>query len=416
MRSFLFVYPNVLKAKQEQLGIAYLSGQLKAAGVETHLWDFTFDTFPQLDEMLDNIRPDFVGVSARSCDMSFALEVAEYIKLYNPDQQIIFGGPGPTLDPTIIDHPAVDVVLRGECDDTLTAYVLGARNNQPGLVTKDKRIPLDRPPNIDSLYHPDHGMFRRHFNKPFHGKDESTLGMIMTSRGCPFECIYCSNKALRELHSPEGQACWTRYRDIDSIIHEMKECIALYGTDHFYIADDTFNLNRAHVLEFCKKYKKEIGLPWYCMGRCDTANEKVFKAMKDAGCEIVLLGVESGKPKLRRFLGRNMSNRQIVKAFTLARKVGLHTISFNMVGIPGETYKDALLTIELNGKCKPDECKMTIMTAFPGTPLYDYCLKNGYISTDDMPTNYYEGTNLETEMSKPQKIEIQDKLRAKVMT
>jgi len=166
-----------------------------------------------------------------------------------------------------------------------------------------------------------------------------------------------------------------------------------FDIDYFYFADDTFTFNKKHVMACCEGFE-EIKLPWYCMARCNTVDKEMLEAMKNGGCKMIMLGIESGSERIRtEVLNRKMTNDEIKEAFLNSKKVGLRALSFNMVGYPSETYSDFLSTMRLNLDCKVDEAKMTIFQAFPQTPIWHRLKSEGKLR-ENMPFNYYEGTNI----------------------
>ncbi|MCK5013370.1 MAG: B12-binding domain-containing radical SAM protein [Candidatus Omnitrophica bacterium] len=416
MTKVLFIYPNVLKALQEQMGIAYLSAMLKANGIETKLFDYTFEGESDLEEIMYEYDPDFVAVSARSGDFHTGLVLAKICWHAKHNVKILFGGVHPTLEPyKTMSIGFIDAVFIGESDFTLPEYILSKTNGDKlfrqikGVVFRENGIYKGNVKSttpdlnkIDELIkYPDHGMFKRHFGKEFYG-NAGVLGTIMTSRGCPYNCSFCCNHALKNCYDKSN--AWTRFRKIENVINEIEYCIKEYGTTHIYIVDDTFTMNKRHVISFCDEYKKRIyqphGVHFYCMIRADTVDEEVIGHLAGAGCKIVLLGIESGVERIRNDIyNKKVNNSDIINIVRLAHENGIKVISFNMIGSPTETLEDAEKTLELNLDANVDDAKMTILTAFPHTKLYDDIANKradfgGCGINNKMPINYYAGTNI----------------------
>lgn len=177
-----------------------------------------------------------------------------------------------------------------------------------------------------------------------------------------------------------------------------------------WFTDETFTINKKRTIELCKKYKDRVGIPFSIETRPDTVNEEVLVALKEAGCETIRMGIESGVDRIRNGLyKRNMSRKKILDAFHIANRLGINTSSFNICGAPTETAEDVRETISLNMECNVQSGKMTLLSVFPGTPLESYCIENGYRIRKEYPTNYYIDSNLEDKvLSIDQLIELQN--------
>jgi hypothetical protein len=167
------------------------------------------------------------------------------------------------------------------------------------------------------------------------------------------------------------------------VIDELKCHKKRYKAKSVHLYDDTFILDKKWVLEFCRKYKKEINLPFYCLVRANLIDEEMTRALKKAGCVCVGMGIESGNPEIRnKLLKRGMSTEQIVNASRIIKKYKIKLVTFNMFGFPGETPEQMLDTMRLNLKIRPDSLFANIFYPFYGTDLMKECLKKGYINED----------------------------------
>jgi len=194
----------------------------------------------------------------------------------------------------------------------------------------------------------------------------------------------------------KGKGKYVRFRSVDNIFKEIKELIKKYGNyvKNIEFYDDTFTLDKKRINEFCKRYPKEIGIPFNINARVDAVDLEIFKSLRKAGCVRVSIGIESGDPYIRnKILKRNMTDEQIITSFKDAKKVGLKTYAFNMVGIPFETKESIKKTIELNKKCQPDYVGVSIFNAFKGTEIYDICEKNNWLKKS-YARSYFRESNI----------------------
>jgi anaerobic magnesium-protoporphyrin IX monomethyl ester cyclase len=406
----LFVYPNVGETLQTCQGIASMSGYLKEKrGIDVQLWDCTFeDSMISYRIYLQEYNPDFICFTALSPDYRRVKTMAEIAKL-NCNAEILIGGPHATFLPyEVIAEDCFDVVFIGEAEYSLYSYITNHWEKTPGTYVKRNRTisinPVDILPMVETLPFPDHKMFSRHFKKAATWSGhEGNYAAFITARGCPFKCSYCYAKGMADIY--KGQK-YTRYKKVDDVIAEVGWVKDTYGLSALYFIDETFTTNKERVYELCDKYKKEIGLPWHCETRPNTVDQDILNAMADAGCEVVMMGIESGSDRIRNEIyNRNLSEKQIVDAFEMAHKAGIKTSAFNIIGAPTETYGEALSTIELNRRCNVDYGKMTTFNLFPGSELWKTCKEEGYFISDIYPKNYYVDSNIITEPMTPEAIQ-----------
>jgi radical SAM superfamily enzyme YgiQ (UPF0313 family) len=378
------------------MGMAYISGYLKRKGIETYLWDNTFDTFKDLAAKVCDIQPDFVCFGALSPDYEYACELAEIVRKLT-DAPLIIGGAHATFATAEIMADGVfDVAIRGDGEYSLYNYIITRDPHSPGVWVRYNNViymnPMGTIPDIKYLPWPDHEMFKRHSKKVMAwDKSYKNVAMFITARGCPFKCTYCGCNNLHKLY--DGQKV-TRFRDIDDVIKEIKSVTSKYNNDLVWLTDETFTVSKERIFEFCEKYKS-INIPFAIETRADTVNEPILKALKDAGCVLLCMGIESGVDRIRNDLyKKNVSRERLIEAFRTAKKVGLTTSSFNICGAPTETADDIRETIKLNKECGVDMGKMTIFNAFPGSELTEWCKNKGYYIRKNYPENYYVDSNI----------------------
>lgn len=390
----LLVYPNVMGVERIHLGLGYISACLKEKGHEVALLDTTFGV-TEADVVRAAEGVDLVGVSVMTLQLDQAVWVSGLVREAT-EAPIVWGGNHPTVRPgQCIEYGFVDIVCVGEGEDAMTELAARLERGEditriPNLwVKKDGQLhrnalrPLIR--DLDSLPWPDRGAF-----DPRHLRVESG-SIVSGSRECPYGCGYCINDTLKRLYKGKGK--YVRHRSVDSLLDEFEAMRDRYGVRYFEFADETFTLRRKWVFEFCEKYKRRIGLPFIFQTRCNDVDTEVLSAIKDAGCDTVSFGVESGNEEYRnKVLGRKMTDETIFEAFRIAREVGFKVCSFNMVGMPYETEEMILDTIRINKRLKPDIHNVCIFYPFPGTRLGDICEREGWISDEaqGLESYYYD--------------------------
>ena len=376
-----------------QHGLASLSAVLKKNGVQS-ISLIHFAKEPNLikwEAYLKKQKPDIIGIYSTTEQFHFIKELVSKVP------QGIFticGGPHPTSYPMCIeDIPRLDAICIGEgeypilelvntlkeCRDYSKIKNLWVRKD--GDIIKNETRPFIA--NLDELPFEDRELFN-------HQKSIDKYGFAqvraLTTRGCPYQCTYCANKRI----SKTQPGCYVRFRSAMHIMDELNYLDKRYRFKEIFFDDDIFMMDKAVRMEFCRRYPEEIGKPFVFCGHVKICNEKMLKELKEAGGRRIDFGVESGNEELRRkILKRNMTNRQILEATKMAKEVGFKVKTLNMVGLPDETVKKHLDTVSLNREIKPDVVSTAVFYPYPGTELYNYCIKKGYFNPDEpLPKRY----------------------------
>lgn len=395
--NILLVYPNVMGVCKIPLGLSYISSFLKEKGHRVTILDTTFGI--DEEEIIRSGKDiDFVGVSVMTLQLDQAKWISSLLKsAYS--LPILWGGNHPTIRPAdCIAEECVDMVCIGDGEEALVELLKKMEANeeitniQNIWVKKDDKVyqnpvrPLFQ--DLDALPWPD----RDAFDKRHLCIDSGSI--VSGSRGCPYQCGYCINDNLGTLYNEKGKRI--RYRSVDSLMAEFDMMTQKYGVKFFEFADETFTLRKKWVMEFCDKYKRKFALPFIFQTRCSNVDYEILTAIKEAGCNELSFGVESGNEKFRNeILGRKMSDEVIINAFRMAKDIGFKVCSFNMVGMPYETEEMIVDTIKINKKIKPNAHNVCIFYPFPGTKLGDICEKEGWIAkTDSNLESYYYDTVL----------------------
>jgi len=377
-------------------GIGYLSACLKFDSHAMSLFETDRLNGGSLTAELKKFSPDVIALSSASAQIPLMEKVAE---LLAPDfKGLVFaGGPGPMVEPErVLKFPAVAGVCIGEGERAFRNLLRSIEKGRDFYSTENFifkrdgaliRNPLHAPADLDDLPFPDRSIFPV---KEFLERFGSLVGMeFMASRGCPYHCRYCGNDFLNALYKDWGG--FHRVRSVGSVIEEILDVKRTYG-DFPLIGfhDDIFAVPLSWLEEFSRQYPSKVGVPFWCNQRADIFDARRGKLLKQAGCVRVHIAIESGSARLRKeLLARDISDEEILDAFLRARSLGMKTVSFNMIGLPGETEVDIMRTIELNQKIRPDWLLYSIFHPFPGTPLYGLCREKGYISRGDAPVDYY---------------------------
>jgi anaerobic magnesium-protoporphyrin IX monomethyl ester cyclase len=379
------------------LGLGYIAAVLKGRGFDVKVID------GPTDNVLQDYMPDVIGISAMTPQIEEAWRIADRAKAFIPNVTVILGGVHPSILPLeSIAKPAVDIVVVGEGELTMVCvcsallYNLSLEKVQ-GIVYKSHGEVVSNPPrevlnNLDELPFP----ARELFNFP----DGYTPGYyrhlpaatILTSRGCPGRCTFC-NKSVFGNRS--------RMRTAHNVFQEMMYLHIFHGIREFHISDDNFTTDRQRAIDICDFIiKAGMKVSWACSNgiRVDCVCQELLNKMKQAGCYRIAFGIESGSPKILKSINKNITLDKIDTAVRMARKAGLITVGFFMVGNYGETDETISETIKFIDKLKLDYIQFTIATPYPGTELAEQVSAHGRVLAKRWSEyNTYTGSIIEWE-------------------
>jgi anaerobic magnesium-protoporphyrin IX monomethyl ester cyclase len=395
------------------LGIAYLGAVAEKAGhtvtaIDCQAEKLTPETFRN---RIATTSSDIIGITATTLLYKSAMKLVTIAKEVQPNATTILGGSHGTFwdENALHEYPALDVVVRREGEQTLLelAEKLEAQANLSGVLgityrDGDKTIRnADRPfiEDLDSLPFPAHHLLPLE-NLKHNGK---IIFPLVSSRGCVYWCDFCSTVRMF------GRGY--RWRSAKNVVDEMELIHKRYGVDQVTFYDDAFSVNRERVVEICRElHTRKLKLKWDCGTRVDMVDRELLKTMYDAGCFAVWLGVESGSEKILGAMNKKIKIEQTRQAYKTAHQIGLMTIANVVLGFPGETEETALETINLVKELNPDDVGFYIATPYPGTPMYEEVIKNGWLRVTDFDKYDTAGPTFETPTLSMQKVA---ELRAK---
>ena len=194
---------------------------------------------------------------------------------------------------------------------------------------------------------------------------------MMTSRGCPYQCIFCDRLGKK-----------FRAASAEYVVKEISACLEL-GIDHIFFHDDTFTIDKKRVLDICRLLKENsLKIKFSLRSRVNTIDEDIIKALKDAGCVRISFGVESGVQRILKRIKKGITLEQAESAFRLAKKYKIKTLADFMIGHPDETVEDIHETIRFTKRLKPDYVQFSVTTPYPATDLYREGIEMGIIAGD----------------------------------
>ncbi|MEK6794416.1 MAG: radical SAM protein [Spirochaetota bacterium] len=390
--NILLINPNgIVMNTRESLppGLGYIAAVIEKAGHAVHVLDLTVDE-KSTTEIIDAISSaDLCGITASTPTIKRAWQIAELCR--KRSVPVVLGGPHVSALPEEAAHYC-DVVVRGEGERTIVellanfdkvrtrdlSHIAGLSYLKDGVVvhTPDR----ERIKDLNEVPYPAWHLFppltMYSTQQPLLDKNVLSAGMI-TSRGCPYQCVFCYKGIF-------GTSC--RMRSADNVLGEWRMLVKDYRVKQIGIVDDSFTSSPRRVIEICKKIVDEkLVVEWVMPSgiRVKPISEEMLMWMKRAGCTRVGFGVESGSQRMLDAIQKNITLDDIRAAFRLAKKVGLETVAFFMIGNFGETEETMQATIDFAKELNPSFAQFLITVPYPGTKLYDMIRSDGRLLIDD---------------------------------
>lgn len=385
------------------LGLAYLAAVSERRGDEVRVFDMDVEDVP-LRDFVREYKPDIVGITSNTPQVKQGWYAAREIKAVH-DVLIVQGGPHVSALPEeSASRPEIDVVARGEGEDTwinLCEVIEEQKHNNPNFKSAELldaanktldgvlgityqasdgkiRHTHERPAinDLDSLPFPAYHYFKMEkYTSLQPAMDAIAMGKsfsIMTSRGCPYRCTFCSQSVMAEK--------W-RARTPEGVVKEWAHLVRDLGAQEIGVLDDSANINRKRLHDLADLLIKEKlnHVPWILINgiRANLADEDLLRHLKQAGLLRLAFGVETGDEDILESIDKRVTHEQIKQAFKNAKKVGLETVGFFIIGLPGDTEETMEKTIKFACELDPLVANFSMMTPYPGTKVWEQVHRNG---------------------------------------
>ena len=376
--------PFSTEEKRPPLGIGSLIALLRTEGHKVLFIDTYLKPVPFIEQgYLQKNHVDCLGVYANTIcwqDTLRMLQAVEKLRKRGSWRgKILVGGPHTSAAPETI--PAfVDHIVQGEGETAVLEIARGRVNER--IVKKERSTNLDALP-----FQPWDIFAQMPYDFSCQWLSVKPIFTMNTSRGCPFNCTFCSVGSI-----------WGKlytYYSAERIISEIDYLVKTFGAKGIYFREDNFTLKKERVISFCELLlRKNMSIQWMCETRIDTLDENLLTLMRRAGCEALYIGVESGSQRVLDFLKKGIRVEQVENIFRLCHTIGIKTCASFIVGIPTETEAERAETIALSKRLQPTTSWINVFVGIPRSPLYEYVLKNHlYEDIDTCGLVYLKGHN-----------------------
>lgn len=354
----------------------------RMSDIHDHGYQFVIDT-------INKEQPSVIGITVRTAKYFITKQLVHRIKQEFPHIFIVIGGPHASSKPQdLLINMEVDVVVRGEGEVTFVELIKKLDKNEDyrqiaGISYMQGDQVVNNPMrqlviDIDDIPLADRDVVM--FSEQCMSADD--MGLLFSSRGCPYGCSFCDSRGT-----------WTRRvrrMSHDLLVKDIWDIKNKYGTSFFSFQDDCLVTKESTAIEMCDAFKASglAALPrsefrWWCEIHPNVITENLVKNMKEAGCVAIAIGAESGSQRSLKKVAKGASLDSIRKAAHAIRSADLSLTMFFIIGFPWETEQDILDTLQFMEEMEPDHPALSVLTPLPGTPIFDYCVEEGLISSQD---------------------------------
>jgi radical SAM superfamily enzyme YgiQ (UPF0313 family) len=373
----------------QPLGTLYVAGALRQAGHQVRFLNGAFTSHGEIIDEVRSYQPDIAGIYSTTFGWKRAVLTAEGIKAVSQDIFTVAGGPYPIArrGKVLEEARPIDAVVTGEGEMTFLELAGCLKTGRDlagvkGLAWRDGERIVENPDmplieDLDSLPFPARDLLGEpdRYIPPPATYRRRPVAVVITSRGCNRRCIFCFQIDRRRERG-------IRFRSVGKVLEEIEECLR-QGYREIKFIDDTLAADYGRALELAEEIKRRrLDFTWFASACVHQVDYRLLRAFREAGCWAILMGAESGVQKNLNTLRKGITLEQTRAAVQAAKDAGLRVFLPFLIGIPGETFEEALETIEFACELDPDVANFHALTPFPGTELYENIEKYGSLSSE----------------------------------
>jgi anaerobic magnesium-protoporphyrin IX monomethyl ester cyclase len=373
------------------------------------IFDSIHRIWQEVRSVISEYAPAVVGISAKSSTFASAIRAAGIAKEINPEIIVVVGGPHPsamfskipdpagekdssagiTYDNTGISNHDIDIFVVGEGEETIVELLQTLEKGKDwadicGIIFRKKQGFIMTPPrrlaeNLDLFPFPH--QYVRDVLKDFESYPLTAFGNIFATRGCSYQCLFCGSRSIW------GRG--VRFRSPQNVAEEILK-LRDVGVNDIHFDDDTFGVTGRYIEALCSVIKSSCpGIRWSCEIHVRLVNDKNISLMKEAGCNLIQLGIESGNNGILKEIRKGFTVEEALAACKLIKAYDIKLETFFMAGFPQETEASLNDTAEVIEEIECDKIIYSIFTPYPGTEAFELCRNKGMIPCSYDPSLYH---------------------------
>ncbi|MEZ4768409.1 MAG: radical SAM protein [Caldilineales bacterium] len=374
---FLYEDPHELQVMKPYptLGLLYVSSHLKAKGFDVEVFDTTFSAWDAFEQHMRAVRPPLVGIYTNLMTKQRVLQMLPLFRELG--SRVILGGPEPPYYAEDYLAAGADIVAVGEGELTLEELIphlarhgMAGLEQVRGIVYRDgagrivRTGPRPQIPDLSAQPWPDReAIDLERYLQTWHTHHGVRSVSLITARGCPYTCTWCSHSVFGETH---------RRRSVADVVDEVAWLAERYNPDQLWYADDVFTINRRWFLQYAEALKaRGLRIPFECISRADRIDEAVADALAEMGCYRLWIGAESGSQRILDAMKRKADIADVQAKSRLLQSKGIEVGMFIMLGYDGEEVSDIEATVDHLKKSNPDVFLTTVAYPIKGTKYHE---------------------------------------------
>lgn len=370
------------------MGLGYIYVVCLQEGIRVRFIDEQFEenVLGLVEQYRQEMAPPYIfGFSVLTASFKSAIDMSRQLKILYPDSVIIFGGIHPTAMPEeVLSYKHIDIVVRGEGERVIVELYKRIKDSKDYTHLENISYRLDNK-FIHNKISPDVVPLDELPAFPYNlfEGNRYDIGNVMSSRGCPYKCIFCSNRVITRFKY--------RFKSAESVVDDIELLHHKYGQSYVGFYDDNLLVNKERVYDLIDEIKRrglDNKINFGFQARADNTNYRILRELYDAGFKNIFFGIETSSERIMKTIRKGETVKQCIEAVKIAKTIGYFVLASFIFGLPGETHDDRINCAKLSRKLGIDMVRFNNATPYPGTELYEIAKKEGGLHIQGLYENF----------------------------